>query len=112
MYNSIPNIDNTNNVFKFQYKGKDYEITIPHGAYEISSLNNFIKKEINSKFEFDNLLEIKANSNTLRCVIELNDNELERKYTEWPNPQITEFRACDRQSGLNDSAPRNHILVA
>ena len=39
-------------------------------------MNNFIKKEINSKFEFDNLLEIKANSNTLRCVIELNDNEL------------------------------------
>ena len=76
MYNSIPNIDNTNNVFKFQYKGEDYEITIPHGAYEISSLNDFIKKEINSKFEFDNLLEIKANSNTLRCVIELNDNEL------------------------------------
>ena len=63
-------------MFKFQYKGKDYEITIPHGAYEISSLNDFIKKEINSKFEFDNLLEIKANSNTLRCVIELNDNEL------------------------------------
>ena len=48
----------------------------PHGACEISSLNDFIKKEINSKFVFDNLLEIKANSNTLRCVIELNDNEL------------------------------------
>ena len=31
--------------------------------------------------------------------------ELEGKYTEWPNPQITEHRACDRQSGLNDSAP-------
>ena len=24
----------------------------------------------------------------------------------------TEDHACDRQSGLNDSAPRNHILVA
>ena len=44
MYNSIPNIDNTNNVFKFQYKGEDYEITIPHGAYEISSLNDFFKE--------------------------------------------------------------------
>ena len=37
---------------------------------------------------------------------------LEGKYTEWPNPQITENHACDSQSGLNDSAPRNHILVA
>ena len=76
MYYSIPNIDNTNNVFKFQYKGEDYEINIPHGAYEISSLNDFIKKERNSKFGFDNLLEIKANTNTLRCVIKLNDNKL------------------------------------
>ena len=39
-------------------------------------------------------------------------DKLEGKYTEWPNPQITENHACDRQSGLNDSAPRNHIPVA
>ena len=38
-------------------------------------------------------------------------DQLEGKYTEWPNPQITENHACDRQSGLNDSAPRNHILA-
>ena len=38
--------------------------------------------------------------------------QLEGKYTECPNPQITENHACDRQSGLNDSAPWNHILVA
>ena len=37
---------------------------------------------------------------------------MEGKYTEWPNPQKAENHACDRQSGLNDSAPRNHILVA
>ena len=38
--------------------------------------------------------------------------QLEGKYTEWPNPEITENHACDRQSGLNDTAPRKHILVA
>ena len=37
--------------------------------------------------------------------------QLEGKYTEWPNPQKAENHACDRQSGLSDSAPRNHILV-
>ena len=37
---------------------------------------------------------------------------MEGKYTEWPNPQKTENHACDRQSGLNDSARRNHIFVA
>ena len=35
---------------------------------------------------------------------------MEGKYTEWPNPQITENHACDRQSGLNDSAPRKPHL--
>ena len=35
--------------------------------------------------------------------------QLEGKYTECPNPQKSENHACDRQSGLNDSAPRNHI---
>ena len=31
---------------------------------------------------------------------------MEGKYTEWPtpNPQKAENHACDRQSGLNDSA--------
>ena len=33
------------------------------------------------------------------------ENELEGKYTEWPNPQRAENHACDRQSGLSDSAP-------
>ena len=30
---------------------------------------------------------------------------MEGKYTECPNPQKAENHACDRQSGLNDSAP-------
>ena len=30
--------------------------------------------------------------------------QLEGKYTEWPNPQKAENHACDRQSGLSDSA--------
>ena len=52
---------------------------------------------------FDNLVEVIPFS----YIIE----QLEGKYTEWPNPQITENHACDRQSGLNDSAPRKQILV-
>ena len=38
--------------------------------------------------------------------------ELEGKYAEWPNPQKAENHACDRQSGINDSALRNRTLVA
>lgn len=76
MYNSIPNIDNSNNCFKFEYKNESYSFLIPHGAYEISSLNDYLKREIETTFKFSNLFEIKANNSTLRCVIELNDDEL------------------------------------
>ena len=31
--------------------------------------------------------------------------KMEGKYAEWPNPQKAENHACDRQSGLSDSAP-------
>ena len=37
---------------------------------------------------------------------------MEGKYAEWPNPQKAENHACDRQSGINDSALRNRTLVA
>ena len=42
------------------------------------------------------------------CILTVH---MEGKYTEWPNPQKAENHACDRQSGLNDSAPRHHIAT-
>ena len=53
-------------------------------------------------------MEIKE-KNIYICMVK---RKLEGKYTEWPNPQKAENHACDRQSGINDSAPRNHIPVA
>lgn len=76
MYNSIPNIDDTNNHFKYEYQNEPYSFNIPHGAYEISSLNDYIKKEIEKSYNHSNLLEIKANHNTLRCLFQLNDETL------------------------------------
>ena len=41
----------------------------------------------------------------LRKISDLALDKMEGKYTEWPNPQKAENHACDRQSGLSDSAP-------
>ena len=43
--------------------------------------------------------------NILMTAVNAVFHELEGKYTEWPNPQKAENHACDRQSGLSDSAP-------
>ena len=82
-------------------------------------MNDFIKKEINSKIEFDNLLEIKANSNTLRCVIELNDNELivnfnhENSLKDVLGFNVSQIEGKGSHEGINlaNVNPVNSILV-
>ena len=61
-FNSIPNIDEKN---KFYIKGED-PITIPVGSYEIDSIEEYLKKELEPK---NITLELKANNNTLHSVI-------------------------------------------
>ena len=85
-------------------------MTLLHGTYNVCSSYSNLNNEFNFVTTF-----FKNNSQSEKMRIEscnLLKQYLEGKYTEWPNPQITENHACDRQSGLNDSAPRNHILVA
>ena len=61
-FNSIPNIDERN---KFYIKGED-PITIPVGSFEIDSIEEYLKKELETK---EITLELKANNNTLHSEI-------------------------------------------
>lgn len=72
MYYSIPNIDNQNNKFHYSFKDTDHVITIPTGCYEIESINQYIKKMIVQ----DNLIEIKANTNTLKCIVVIHSSDV------------------------------------
>lgn len=63
-FNSIPNIDENNN--KFYLIGEKKPITIPTGSYEIADIEKYLKKQLDSK---NITLELKANNNTLRSII-------------------------------------------
>ena len=65
-YYSFPNVDDTNNTFKYSSDGKQTwkSIKIPVGCYEIESLNDAIKRLLGS----DNI-EVKPNLNTLKCIL-------------------------------------------
>ena len=84
MYNSIPNIDSTNNNFVYEYDGKNYMIEIPTGAYEIESINEYIQKKITENGHTD-LFEIRANINTLKCVIDIKDPKVKIYFNELPS---------------------------
>ena len=75
-YNGIVNVTNSNNRFYFKKSNTEedfIQIFIPHGAYEIESLNNEIKRIIIAKglySENENPFTIKPNFITLRSIVQ------------------------------------------
>lgn len=66
-YNSIPNIDDQNNNIQIG----DQIIKIPTGSYEISDIAKYIETEL-LKLDKKNKFSLKANNNTLKCMITCN----------------------------------------
>ena len=65
-YYSFPNIDNSNDTFKYQKTGGEWKpVKIPTGCYEITAINEEIQKKIGIK----DVITIKANLNTLKCML-------------------------------------------
>ena len=62
-FNSIPNIDENN---KFYIVGEKEPISIPPGSYEIDDIEEFLKKQLESK---NITIDLKANNNTLRSSL-------------------------------------------
>lgn len=66
-YNSIPNVNDSNNVFQFGVKGgPPIKITIPIGTYEVEDLGQYFKKQMELH---DEQFTLKINKNTLTCEI-------------------------------------------
>lgn len=68
-YNSIPNVDSTNN--KFHYGSPSQAITIPEGTYEVADIAGYIQQEL-QKINASANITLEANSNTLITALECN----------------------------------------
>jgi len=64
MYNSIPNIDEKNNLFHIG----DNVITIPTGSYELNDITDFICNKVKD-YNLQNTFKIQSNNNTLQVEI-------------------------------------------
>lgn len=60
-FNSIPNIDKTNNKFYF---GSNEVIEIPEGTYELQDINDYLKSQMK-----DACIKVECNNNTLKSSI-------------------------------------------
>ena len=68
-YNSIPNVNENNNIIRYELNGETYSIVIPTGAYELSQINEVVQ----NKLIHPNVFEILANNNTLKSIIRINE---------------------------------------
>jgi len=79
-YNSIPNLDGTNN--KFVYSNNTgttwFTITLPEGCYEIPQINAAIQRQLERNGHWDNTVNpqshyitVGANSSTLRAYVDI-----------------------------------------
>ena len=80
-YYSFPNIDATNNLFKFSPDfGNTWKtITIPTGCYEVSAINAYIQRRMKDMGYYDSTnsvyyITISTNFNTLKTVLSLAAN--------------------------------------
>lgn len=68
-YNSIPNIDSSNNTFHYGIDGKS-SIKFPEGSYEIKDINDYLNAYARDNNKEDDLkISILANHNTLQCEV-------------------------------------------
>ncbi|CAB3251400.1 unnamed protein product [Arctia plantaginis] len=65
-FNSIPNVDESNNLFHY---GADNVITIPEGSYELDDIIQYLERELLREAKDDpfKLIDIEANTNTMKC---------------------------------------------
>ena len=80
-YNSIPNIDASNNLFRYSHdSGTTWtDIILPIGSYELTNINSYIiaKMKANNHYDTTNSkanITLEANNNTLRCILTLATN--------------------------------------
>lgn len=80
-YYSFPNVDATNNNFRYSPDGGTewFDINIPEGCYEMSDINQYIQRIMKQARHYDAandvpFISIEPNSNTLKTVLNIGTN--------------------------------------
>lgn len=128
-FNTIPNVDNSNNLFYYGNGGSqqlnrkkrsvaidsnDEElrttcITIPVGSYEVADLNRFLKKKMQEK---NVTMELEANKNTLQCEIMCNQSiDFSKPNTIGPLLGFTQKQVLEKNKAHISNAPADILKV-
>jgi len=109
-YHSFPNIDSTNNNFKYSPDFGDtwFNISIPEGSYEIVDLNETIQRLMKEDGHYNTAenaynITIQANNNTLKSVLDIGAKYLVDFTTENSIRSVLGFKSLVYTHGYNES---------
>jgi hypothetical protein len=109
-YHSFPNIDSTNNNFKYSADNGQtwFNINIPEGSYEIVDLNETIQRLMKEDGHYDTAenayhITIQANNNTLKSVLDIDTNYKVHFTTENSMKSVLGFESQIYSEGYNES---------
>lgn len=87
-YYSFPNIDSTNNNFRYSPDNGAtwFNIDIPDGSYEITDINDYIQRIMKDNGHYDSAndeycITIEPNNNTLKSVVDISANNYTVDFT-------------------------------
>ena len=116
-YYSFPNIDSSNNNFKYSPDNGEswFTIAIPEGSYEITGINHFIQRMLKQNGHFDAVndtycVTLAANSNTLKCILEIAPNYKVDLTMENSIRTVLGFNRLIYSTGYNESENIVNIL--
>jgi hypothetical protein len=116
-YNSFPNIDSSNNNFRYSSNNGTtwFNIEIPIGSYEITDINEHIQRVMKERGHYDSAADeyyitLGSNNNTLKAVLEIAANYNVDFTTANSIRTVLGFNAQTYTSGYNESANIVNIM--
>jgi len=110
-YQSFPNIDSSNNVFRYSPDGSQWvDIRIPEGSHDLIDIAETIKIAMKRNGHNDDAIKITANTNTFKSVMEIQgdfiiDFRVQRSFA-----SVLGFRNPVYKEGLHESESVVNIL--
>jgi len=114
MYYSFPNIDSSNNVFRYSPGSSQQrqwvDIRIPEGSYDLIDIEETRKISMKRSSHNGESIKITANTNTLKSVIEISNNFIVDFRVESSIASVLGFAGEIYKEGLHESQNVVNVL--
>jgi len=110
-YYSFPNIDSSNNVFRYSPDGSQWvDIRIPEGSYDLIDIAETIKIAMKRNGHNDDAIKITANTNTLKSIMGIQGDFIVDLRVRNSIASVLGFRNQVYKEGIHESESVANIL--